>query len=248
MNHLASSGLAGRVFVVTGGRSGIGEAVVAGLAQLGARVGSIDVSDPPGVGTAEGTEGVLQLTCDVTVPAEVEAAFADVVARFGGLDGVVQCAGITGDSVIWKMSAEMWENVLKVNLTGAFYVLKAAVPHLRSRGGGAIVNVTSINGMRGKFGQANYAASKGGVIALTKTAARELGRYDVRVNAVAPGLVKTPMTADLPEAVVQKAVDEAALKRVTEAEDVAAAVIFLLSDGARQITGETLRVDAGQYM
>ena len=142
----------------------------------------------------------------------------------------------------------MWESVLKVNLTGAFHVLKAAVPHLRSRGGGAIVNVTSINGMRGKFGQANYAASKGGVIALTKTAARELGRYDVRVNAVAPGLVKTPMTADLPEAVVQKAVDEAALKRVTEAEDVAAAVIFLLSDGARQITGETLRVDAGQYM
>jgi len=236
--------MAGRVFVVTGGRSGIGEAVVTQLAELGARVGSLDVSQP----LEGGPEGVLQRVCDVTDPVEVEAALADVVARFGGLDGVVQCAGITGDSVIWKMSAETWENVLKVNLTGAFYVLKAAVAHLRARGHGAVVNVTSINGMRGKFGQANYAASKGGVIALTKTAARELGRYDIRVNAVAPGLVKTPMTADLPEAMVQKAVDEAALKRVTESEDVAGAVLFLLSDMARQITGETLRVDAGQYM
>lgn len=236
--------LAGRAFVVTGGRSGIGEAVVAGLRDLGAQVGSFDVSDVP----AGDSEDVLQQVCDVTDPAQVEAAFDAVVARFGGLDGVVQCAGITGDSVIWKMSSEIWERVLKVNLTGAFQVLKAAVAHLRARGRGSIVNVTSINGMRGKFGQANYAASKGGVIALTKTAARELGRYDIRVNAVAPGLVKTPMTADLPAAVVERAVEEAALKRVTEADDVAAAVLFLLSDMAQQITGETLRVDAGQYM
>ena len=127
--------------------------------------------------------------------------------------------------------------MLDVNLTCAFLALKAAVPHLRARGGGFHrAHHPSINGMRGKFGQSNYAASKAGLIALTKTAARELGAFGIRVNAVAPGLVKTPMTDDLPEAVIQKALDEAALKRVTEAEDVAAAVLFLLSDGARQIT------------
>lgn len=240
MREGPAQGHAQRVYVVTGGRSGIGAAVVHALRAQGAHVASLDVSK---TGAGDG-----EALCDVTSPEDVEAAFTAVVARHGRLDGVVQCAGITRDSVLWKLGDEAWHDVLQVNLTGAFHVLRAATPHLRAAGSGAVVNVTSINGMRGKFGQANYAASKGGLIALTKTAARELGAFGIRVNAVAPGLVRTPMTAALPEAVVQKALDESALKRVTEAEDVAAAVLFLLSDQARQITGETLRVDAGQYM
>lgn len=243
MSDAFGHGLAEKVFVVTGGRSGIGQAVVAGLLQHDAGVCSLDVSAAP-----EADGGALELVCDVADPAAVDAALAAAAERFGGLDGIVQCAGITRDGLLWKLTEEEWGQVIDVNLTGSFHVMKSAVPHLRARGGGAIVNVTSINGMRGKFGQSNYAASKAGLIALTKTAARELGTFDIRVNAVAPGLVKTPMTADLPEAFVQKALDEAALKRLTEAEDVAAAVLFLLSDLARQITGETLRVDAGQYM
>jgi len=238
----ASHGLAERVIVVTGGRSGIGKAVVAGLLAHGASVVSLDVSAPPADSAA------LELVCDVSSPEAVEKAIAQGVETYGGLDGLVQSAGITRDGLLWKMSAEDWGTVLDVNLTGAFLVLKATVPHLRKRGAGSIVNVTSINGMRGKFGQSNYAASKAGLIALTKTAARELGAFGIRVNAVAPGLVMTPMTESLPKEFIQKAIDEAALKRVTEAEDVAAAVLFLLSDMARQITGETLRVDAGQYM
>ena len=242
MTSDASHGLAERVIVVTGGRSGIGKAVVDGLLAHGASVVSLDLSAPPADSAA------LELVCDVSSPEAVEKAMAQAVETYGGLDGLVQSAGITRDGLLWKMSAEDWGIVLDVNLTGAFLVLKAAVPHLRKRGAGSIVNVTSINGMRGKFGQSNYAASKAGLIALTKTAARELGAFGIRVNAVAPGLVMTPMTESLPKEFIQKAVDEAALKRVTEAEDVAAAVLFLLSDMARQITGETLRVDAGQYM
>ena len=243
MSDNLGHGLAQKAFVVTGGRSGIGQAVVNGLLGHGASVCSLDVSAP-----ADAGGGALEVVCDVTDPAAVDAAFAAAAERFGGLDGLVQCAGITRDGLLWKLSEEDWGQVIDVNLTGSFHVMKSAVPYLRARGGGAMVNVTSINGMRGKFGQSNYAASKAGLIALTKTAARELGTFDIRVNAVAPGLVQTPMTADLPEAFVQKALDEAALKRLTEAEDVAAAVLFLLSDLARQITGETLRVDAGQYM
>jgi len=233
-----------RVFVVTGGRAGIGRAIAFHLLGLGARVASWDLTPPEG----DGPDRLLEVVCDVTSVGSVKEAMQSTLDRFEGLDGVVQSAGITRDGVLWKMSDRDWQQVLHVNLTGAFHVLREATPHLRARGGGAIVNVTSINGFRGKFGQSNYAASKAGLVALTKTAARELGAFGIRVNAVAPGLVQTAMTASLPPAVVERAVEESALKRVSEPEDVANAVVFLLSDGARQITGTTLRVDAGQCM
>jgi acetoacetyl-CoA reductase/3-oxoacyl-[acyl-carrier protein] reductase len=207
-------------------------------------VASWDLAPPEG----DAPQHLLEVVCDVTSVGSVKEAMRRTLDRFEGLDGVVQSAGITRDGVLWKMSDGDWEQVLEVNLTGAFHVLREATPHLRARGGGAIVNVTSINGFRGKFGQSNYAASKAGLVALTKTAARELGAFGIRVNAVAPGLVQTAMTAQLPPAVVERALEESALKRVTEPEDVAHAVLFLLSDGARQITGTTLRVDAGQCM
>ncbi len=234
-----------QVAVVTGGRSGIGRAVVEHLRARGAAVASLDVSAAEPV--PEATRG-LELVCDVRSQEAVDEALGEVVQRWGGIDAVVQCAGVTADGVLWKMTDDAWRRVLDVNLTGAFHVLKGATPHLRKRGGGSVVHVTSINGFRGKFGQSNYAASKAGLVAFTKTAARELGAFGIRVNAVAPGLVRTPMTSDLPAEVIQRAVDESALKTLTEADDIAAAVLFLLSDGARQITGTTLRVDAGQCM
>jgi acetoacetyl-CoA reductase/3-oxoacyl-[acyl-carrier protein] reductase len=146
------------------------------------------------------------------------------------------------------MSDDEWDSVLDVNLTGAFHVLRAVAPGMVAAGYGRVVNVVSINGMRGKFGQANYSASKAGLIGLTKTAARELGPKGVTVNAVAPGMVLTEMTLALADEFRQRAMDESLLKKLPEVEDVAAAVLFLLSDAARMITGEVIRVDAGQYI
>lgn len=236
-------GLRGRGVLVTGGRSGIGLAVTRMLVAEGARVATLDVAPLPGT-----DDGALHLVCDVRSDEAVRAAVSEAAETLGNVHGLVQCAGITRDSVLWKMSDEAWDAVLDVNLAGAFRVLRAVAPLLRASGQGAVVNVTSINGMRGKFGQANYAASKAGLIGLTKTAARELGGFGVRVNAVAPGMVRTPMIEQVPEAFLKRAVEESALGRISEPEDVAAAVLFLLSDHARQVTGETLRVDAGQYM
>ena len=146
------------------------------------------------------------------------------------------------------MSDEEWAAVIAVNLTGAFNLLRAVAPRMAAKGFGRIVSITSINGLRGKFGQANYAASKAGLIGLTKTAAKEFGRHGVTVNAVAPGMVLTDMARAVPAQVSAQARGEAALVALAEPGDVANAVLFLLSDGARAITGEVLRVDAGQYI
>jgi acetoacetyl-CoA reductase/3-oxoacyl-[acyl-carrier protein] reductase len=146
------------------------------------------------------------------------------------------------------MSDEEWDAVLDVNLGGAFRVLRAVAPGMVAAGYGRVVNIASINGLRGKFGQANYSASKAGLVALTKTAARELGPKGVTVNAVAPGMVLTEMTLALAPEHRQRALDETVLKQLPEPDDIAAAVVFLLSDAARMITGEVIRVDAGQYI
>ena len=146
------------------------------------------------------------------------------------------------------MSDADWAAVLNVNLTGAFNMIRAVAPLMAGQGFGRIVNITSINGMRGKFGQANYAAAKSGLIGLTKTAAREFGKKGITVNAVAPGMVMTDMARALPEEILARAVAEAALPELADPQDVSNAVLFLLSDAARAITGEVLRVDAGQYI
>lgn len=161
---------------------------------------------------------------------------------------LVNNAGITRDRSIAKMSDDEWSDVLTINLTGAFNVIRAVTPSMSAAGYGRIVNVTSINGIRGKFGQANYSASKAGLIGLTKTAARELGRKGVTVNAVAPGMVLTEMAEQLPKEFRDRALAETVIGKLAKPEDIAAGVLFLLSDAAAMITGEVLKIDAGQYI
>jgi acetoacetyl-CoA reductase/3-oxoacyl-[acyl-carrier protein] reductase len=171
-----------------------------------------------------------------------------VARELGRVDAVVHCAGITRDARVWKLGDDDWRGVMAVNLDSAFFLLRAALPVLRAGGGGAVVLVSSINGQRGKAGQANYAASKAGLEALARTAAREGGPLGIRVNAVVPGWIDTPLTAGLSDDLRRRALDESALGRLGTPDDVAGAVLFLCSDLARHVTGQVLRVDGGQLI
>ena len=224
----------GKVAVVTGGVQGIGRTIADALALGGAEVHVFDWAEPDGP-----TEGITCHKVDVSDSSSVQAA-VDAIGKQVTL--LVNNAGITRDKSIAKMTDDDWNSVIGVNLTGSFNTIRAMAPGMGNEGGGRIVNITSINGLRGKFGQANYTAAKGGMITLTNTAAREFGRKRVTVNAVAPGMVMTEMAKQLPQQYLDKALEE------TVPEDISNAVLFLLSDGARMITGEVIRVDAGQYI
>lgn len=234
--------LSGRVALVAGGAGGIGSAIVRLFLEAGASVASADL---PGRGCPS---GAVELPCDLAEPGEVESLFEDLRSRFDRLDFLVHCAGITSDSVLWKMDKEAWDRVMRVNLDSAFLLLRGAVPLMRDGGDGAVVLVSSINGERGKFGQANYSSSKAGLIGLGRTAARELGRFGIRVNIIAPGLIETPMTGDLPPQIREAAVAEAVLGRIGQPDDVARVALFLASPMAAHITGQVLRVDGGQLI
>ena len=228
----------GQTAVVTGAARGIGRSIADALAAAGALVYGFDIGAP-------GDFPYGYLTLDVSRSAAVEEAVSSLPAVPTLL---VYNAGITRDRTLGKMSDEEWAAVLSVNLTGVFNLIRAVAPRMAAKGYGRIVNITSINGLRGKFGQGNYAAAKAGLIGLTKTAAKEFGRKGVTVNAVAPGMVLTEMARRVPAEVLEQARREAALAELALPEDIAAAVLFLLSDAARSITGEVLRVDAGQYI
>jgi acetoacetyl-CoA reductase/3-oxoacyl-[acyl-carrier protein] reductase len=233
-------GFEGRTAVVTGGVQGLGRAIAEGLAAAGAEVHLFDWTEPGADAPVLPTHKV-----DVSDSAAVAAAMARL-PRPPLL--LVNNAGITRDRTIAKMTDPEWQSVLNVNLTGAFNMIRAAQPAMVQAGFGRIVNITSINGLRGKFGQSNYSAAKAGLIGLTKAAARELGPKGVTVNAVAPGMVMTEMARTLPEAVLDQARNESVLKILAEPADIANGVLFLLSDAARMITGQVLQVDAGQYI
>ncbi|HEX5053180.1 MAG TPA: SDR family NAD(P)-dependent oxidoreductase [Planctomycetota bacterium] len=229
--------LHGRTALVSGGSGGIGRAVVATLQHAGAEVYSIDR-----VGTVA-PPGAVHLQCDLADAAAIAALHDHLPAN---LHAFVHCAGITRDGVLWKLAPEAWSEVLRVNLDSAFHLLRVVVPRLRATGGGSIVLLASINGERGKFGQCNYAASKAGLIALGKSAARELGSFGIRVNSVAPGWIETDMTKSLTVEQKRAALTETALGKLGRPEDVAGAVLFLCSDLSGHVSGQVLRVDGGQ--
>lgn len=245
-------GLAGQAALVTGGGSGIGAAIALELAREGCDVAIADRDGDGALATANRVCGLgrrgLARTADVSDFTLAGTVVADVARAFGRLDILVCCAGITDDALSWRMEEAQWDRVIDVNLKGCFNYARAAGAVMKEQRRGRIVNIASINGLRGKFGQANYAASKGGLVALSKTLARELGKFEVTVNVVAPGMVWTPMAAALPAAVVERAVDETAMAQLAEPADCAAAVAFLCSDRARHVTGQVLQVDSGQYL
>ena len=229
----------GRAAVVTGGCRGIGRAIAEALAAAGAEVHAFDLGAPG--------DGAPFRYHEVDV-SDADAVAAAVAALPAHATLLVNNPGITRDRSLLKMSDAEWRAVLDVNLTGAFHLIRALAPRMREAGHGRIVNITSINGLRGKFGQANYSAAKAGLVGLTKTAAKELGPKGITVNAVAPGMVMTEMAHALPGEILDAALAETALKRLAEPLDIAQAVLFLLSDAARMVTGEVLKVDSGQYI
>jgi len=245
--------LAGQSTLVTGAGRGIGAAIARELAREGSDVALVDLGafDEAERLAAElralGRKAVA-LRADVSDFAAAEGAVAAAVRALGRLDGLVCNAGVARDHASWKMTEAEWDQVIDVNLKGCFAFCRAAAPVFRAQKSGRIVTVASINGLRGKFGQSNYAASKAGVVGLTKTLAKELGPSGVNVNCVAPGIVRTEMTAGLSAEVIAKSVAEAALGRMGEPEEVASVVAFLLSDRARYVTGEVIKIDGGQYI
>ena len=242
--------LQNKVALVTGGGAGIGRAIAIDLARHGAEVMIVDRQSTDSVVDEIKKIGrkVFAAQADVSSFDDAVRAVAATLESLGRLDLLINNAGINKDGVVWKMTEAQWDAVIDVNLKGCFNFIRAVAPIFKEQKSGKIVNITSINGMRGKFGQANYAASKAGIIGLTKTVARELGKFNVNVNAIAPGMVETEMMRVLPQDVKDKSISETVLERVAQPEDIAHVVTFLCSDYARHITGEVIKVDGGQYI
>lgn len=242
--------LKGKTALVTGGARGIGKAIVLKLASLGANIAILDMvaaGDTIKEVEALGVKAI-GVEANVTKLDSVEQAVEQVIAAFGSLDMVVNNAGITRDNLFLRMKPEEWEMVLSVNLTGAFNICKAVNKQMFKQRAGKIVNIASVVGQMGNAGQANYAASKAGLIGLTKTLAREFAARNVQVNAVAPGFIDTEMTVNLPEDVKQNFVRNIPAGTFGSAENVADAVAFLCGSGADYITGQVLNVDGGMVM
>ncbi len=238
----------GRVAVVTGGTRGIGAAISRRLKDQGVTVVANYAGNAETAACFTEETGIAAYCWDVGNHEACQAGCAQVAAEHGPVDILVNNAGITRDATLQKMTFEMWEDVIRVNLGGCFNMAKAVFPGMRERGWGRIVNVGSINGQGGQYGQVNYAAAKSGIHGFTKALAQEGARSGVTVNALAPGYVDTDMVAAVPEAVLEKIVARIPVGRLGKAEEIARGVAFLCSDDAGFITGSTLSINGGQHM
>ncbi len=237
-----------KAVIITGAGRGIGLAIARSLAEKGYDLALVDIVEETVAEAAASLPGdgkYLPLAGNVADWDSVQAMVEKAAAELGAVYGVVNNAGITRDGLLLRMQPEAWQQVLDVNLTGTFYFTKAVAPLMMRQKIGRIVNIASVIGLSGNAGQANYAASKAGVIAMTKSVAKELGGRAITANAIAPGFIATDMTHDLPEQVKADMLKAIPLKRLGAAEDVAAAVAFLLSEDAAYITGQTIVVDGG---
>ena len=243
--------LTGKVAIVTGGSRGIGKAISAALASRGARVVLADVLGEEAARTAaaiaEGGRQASSVALDVTRPESVQAAVDGVLAEHGRIDVLVNNAGIARDQLLMRMKREEWDAVLAVNLTGGFTCAQAVLRPMMRQRSGRIISVSSVVGQMGNAGQANYAASKAGLIGFTKALAREVAARNITVNAVAPGLIDTDMTRALSDAVRAEWAAKVPLGRLGSPDDVAWTVAFVASDEASYITGQVIAVNGGMY-
>jgi 3-oxoacyl-[acyl-carrier protein] reductase len=240
------SELSGRIAAVTGASRGIGRGIARELAAAGAKVAIIARSaDGAAAAAAELGDGHLGFACDIADGDAVDATVRDVEARLGPIDILVNNAGVTDDTVLVRMSDDAWDRVLDTNLKGAFHVTRAAARGMMRRKAGRIINITSVVGLAGNRGQANYAASKAGLIGFTKAVAKELASRGVLCNAIAPGFIETEMTERLPGEARAALLQQIAVGRLGSVQDVAALVRFLAGPGAAYITGQVIVVDGG---
>lgn len=241
-----------KIAIVTGAGRGIGKEIALTLASAGANIVLVDVDEKTLEETSKeiSAKGVKTFTAkiDVSNALETEKLADQVIEKFGTIDILVNNAGITRDNLIMRMKEEEWDKVLAINLKGTFNFTKAVSRYMLKQRSGKIVNIASIIGIGGNIGQANYAASKAGVIALTKSAAKEFASRNINVNAIAPGFIQTAMTDALKEEIRQKMAEQIPLGRLGTPADVANAVLFLVSDTSNYITGQTLVVDGGRVM
>lgn len=238
-----------KVVIVTGGAGGIGRETAALFGREGAKIVVADYAEEQGQDAVrqleeEGTECIF-VKVNVADHESAEEMVEKAIEKFGRVDVLINNAGITRDAMLKKLSKEHWQQVLDVNLSGVFHCTQAVLPHMTEQGSGSIINTSSIVGVHGNIGQTNYAATKSGVIGMTKTWSKELGPKGIRVNAVAPGFVDTAMVASVPEKILNALADRVPLKRLGSPRDIANAYLFLASDEAAYINGTVLEVDGG---
>ena len=245
--------LAGKVAVVTGGSRGIGRAICLHLVKMGAKVVINYVNRPDAAEETKAQVEAMGGEClvvkfDVSKTSEVQEAFKQITADCGRIDILVCNAGVTRDGLLATMKEEAWDQVMNVNLKGAFNCIKAGCRPMMKQRWGRIIIITSVVGFAGNAGQANYSAAKAGLVGLTRSSARELASRGITVNCIAPGYIDTDMTSGLPEAVKEKILSEIPLGILGQPEDIAGAVTYLASDDARYITGQAIHVNGGMFM